>query len=264
MANNCDESNEEPQLPKQRMTVLRNDHILTFCEVFEKWSYPHILWGVREMIISSRSVRCSRNDHILTFCEVFKKWSYPHILWGVRELIISSRSVRCSKPPSILEILTAYTLPSFSHFVAHWRPSQKHMPHLLSVTCRFKGNWVHTRRTLRMHTPSTYLKVALLSVSPSLMIVTRVQTVVLNMERHACHFIQSMHTYNPFHLCQHTIVSKIESQLRKLLLPAVVFVTCYWTLNVQMYRTTGGIIGANSKRGRFGPCAYDWVDLCVY
>ena len=41
------------------------------------------------------------------------------------EAKISSHPLRCSKPPGTL---SSYALSSFSHFVAHGRPSQKHVP----------------------------------------------------------------------------------------------------------------------------------------
>ena len=42
------------------------------------------------------------------------------------EAKISSHSLRYSKP---LGTLSSYALPSFSHFVAHGRLSQKHVPY---------------------------------------------------------------------------------------------------------------------------------------
>ena len=45
----------------------------------------------------------------------------------------SSRSVRCLKPRPLPGTLSTYSLLSFSHFVAHGRPSQEHVPRLLTV-----------------------------------------------------------------------------------------------------------------------------------
>ena len=42
------------------------------------------------------------------------------------EAKISSHSLRFSKSPGTLSL---YALASFSHFVAHGQPSQKHVPH---------------------------------------------------------------------------------------------------------------------------------------
>ena len=61
--------------------------------------------------------------------------------------------VQCSSKlhshPQTLSI--RYTLPSFSLFTLHGRPSHKHMPRLLTVvtdTCWFKGHWdVHEAYT---------------------------------------------------------------------------------------------------------------------
>ena len=152
-------------------------------------------------------------------------------------MIISSHSVRCSKPRS-LGTLTAYPSHTLLH-IEELPKSTCHTYYQLPVSSKVIE--MHTRRTLRMHTPSTYLLVALLSVSLHLW---WVQTVVLNMEHHACHFIKSMHTYNPFHLCRHTVVSKVKSHCAAVFL---ICESCYyqqlyilvWTLHVQMYRTTG-------------------------
>ena len=78
----------------------------------------------------------------------------------LKKRTISSPSVRYLKLHSLPQALSAYALPSFSHcshFVAHGRLSQKHMPRLLTVmhTWRFKGYWdAPARHTLRLHTPS--------------------------------------------------------------------------------------------------------------
>ena len=159
-------------------------------------------------------------------------------------MIISSRSVRCSKPRS-LGTLTAYPSHTLLH-IEEFPKSTCHTYYQLPVGSKVIE--MHTRRTLRMHTPRTYLLVALLSVSSSLMSAD-------SCLKHgaSCLPLYSVdaHTYNPFHLCRHTVVSKVKSHCAAVFL---ICESCYyqqlyilvWTLHVQMYRTTGGVIGANN------------------
>ena len=77
--------------------------------------------------------------------------------WPSWEMTISSPSRSLSRTPSM------YVLPSShcSHFVAHGRPSQKHMPRLLTVMCMCQFNSyldAGARHTLQICTPSTYVR----------------------------------------------------------------------------------------------------------
>ena len=63
--------------------------------------------------------------------------------WSSWETTISSCLVRCSKPRSLPGTLSLYSLPTFSHFVAHGRPSQNYVWCLRTVMnlCCLSVQW---------------------------------------------------------------------------------------------------------------------------
>ena len=63
-----------------------------------------------------------------------KLWQSKESAWPSWETTISSWSVQFETALTHIQTLSTYVLPSFthfSHFVAHGRPSQKHVPRLL-------------------------------------------------------------------------------------------------------------------------------------
>ena len=101
-----------------------------YVKVVSIWKNIVLKWESCTMFKLDNVHICSNYRHSSAFMRLWE-WSNK---WLSRETTISSCSVRCSKPHSLP---STYALPSFSQFVAHGQPFQKHMPRLLTVmqTC---------------------------------------------------------------------------------------------------------------------------------
>ena len=92
-----------------------------------------MVWEQQRLAKQIKRVVVLRNHHIFAFC-------------AIRKCTVSHSQTHS------FNVMCTLCLPShFSHFVAH-RPSQKHVPRLL--TTRVGSKEIHARHTLQIRTPS--------------------------------------------------------------------------------------------------------------